>query len=85
MNKKTKNMSKGQLRRLAIAEELVHGPSLILLDEPITGLEAKDASIIMTDTLRELVNQERTVIASFHQVLFCVSKNKQFQLFLYLF
>jgi ABC-type multidrug transport system ATPase subunit len=71
LDKKTKSITRGQLRRLSIAEEIVHGPSLILLDEPITGLESKDAAIIMSATLRELVNQERTVIASFHQVTSC--------------
>ena len=44
-----------------------HGPTLILVDEPITDLEPKDISIIMSGTLRELVNQERTVVATMHQ------------------
>ncbi len=60
-------MTPGQRRRLSIAEEIVHGPNLILLDEPITSLPPKDASVIMTGTLRELVNQERTVICTMHQ------------------
>ena len=64
---KTKALSRGQLRRLTIAEELVHGPNLVLIDEPITGLDVKDAAVIMTGTLRELVNQERTVICTMHQ------------------
>jgi hypothetical protein len=55
------------LRRLTIAEELVHGPNLVLIDEPITGLDVKDAAVIMTGTFRELVNQERTVICTMHQ------------------
>jgi ABC-type multidrug transport system ATPase subunit len=64
---KSKALSAGQSRRLSIAEEIVHGPNLIFLDEPITNLPPKDASVIMTGTLRELVNQERTVICSMHQ------------------
>lgn len=60
-------MTAGQIRRLSIAEEIVHGPNLIFLDEPITNLPPKDASVIMSGTLRELVNQERTVICSMHQ------------------
>jgi ABC-type multidrug transport system ATPase subunit len=66
-DRKTKTLDKGQLRRLTIAEELVHGPNLVLIDEPITGLDVKDAAVIMTGTLRELVNQERTVICTMHQ------------------
>jgi ABC-type multidrug transport system ATPase subunit len=64
---KSKSLTAGQIRRLSIAEEIVHGPNLILLDEPITNLPPKDASVIVTGTLRELVNQERTVICSMHQ------------------
>ncbi len=66
---KSKHLDPGSLRRLSIAEEVVHGPSLLLVDEPITGLGNKDASIIMTGTFRELVNQDRTVIVTLHQVL----------------
>ena len=64
---KTKLLDVGALRRLSIAEEIVHGPTLILVDEPITDLEPKDISIIMSGTLRELVNQDRTVVATMHQ------------------
>ncbi len=45
----------------------MHGPNLIFIDEPITGLGVKDTSVIMTGTLRELVNQDRTVICTMHQ------------------
>mmetsp|Transcript_20657 Transcript_20657/g.29655 ORF Transcript_20657/g.29655 Transcript_20657/m.29655 type:complete len:1397 (+) Transcript_20657:61-4251(+) len=64
---RTKLLTKGQLRRLTIAEEIVHGPNLIMLDEPITGLDERDASVIMTGAIRELVNQDRTVVATMHQ------------------
>eukprot|EP00602_Paraphysomonas_sp_CaronLab_P005049 CAMPEP_0185030590 /NCGR_PEP_ID=MMETSP1103-20130426/17564_1 /TAXON_ID=36769 /ORGANISM="Paraphysomonas bandaiensis, Strain Caron Lab Isolate" /LENGTH=1294 /DNA_ID=CAMNT_0027565783 /DNA_START=13 /DNA_END=3894 /DNA_ORIENTATION=- len=67
MDVRTKDLTFGQRRRLSIAEEIVHGPELVLIDEPISNLNVKDASIIMTGTLRELVNQERTVIATMHQ------------------
>ena len=75
---KTKDLSRGCLRRLSIAEEIVHGPSLILVDEPITDLDHKDIPIIMTRTFRELVNQDRTVICTMHQVscIFVYTYNK---------
>lgn len=47
---------------------MVHGPSLIFVDEPITGLGPRDTSIIMTGAFRELVNQDRTVIVTMHEV-----------------
>ncbi|CAE7468532.1 ABCG27, partial [Symbiodinium microadriaticum] len=45
---KTKDLTSGQLRRLSIGEEIVHGPNLICLDEPITDLDERETSTIMT-------------------------------------
>ena len=70
---KTKDLTSGQLRRLSIGEEIVHGPNLICMDEPITDLDERDTATIMTGAIRELVNQERTVIATFHQVITLIS------------
>jgi ABC-type multidrug transport system ATPase subunit len=64
---KVKYLSEGQTRRLSIAEELVVGPMVVLLDEPITGLDARESSIIITQTLREIVNQDRTVVCTMHE------------------
>lgn len=62
-----KKLDPGSYRRLTIAEEVVHGPSLIYVDEPITELEGKDVSTIMTGAFREFVNQDRTVIITVYQ------------------
>lgn len=65
-NVKAKDLSAGDFRRLSIAEEIVHGPALLLIDEPTTGLPIKDvASMLMT--FREMVNQDKTVVATIHQ------------------
>ena len=66
INKKVKYLSHGERRRLSIAEEIVHGPSLLFIDEPTTELDLIDESRLMM-TFREMVNQDKTVIASFHQ------------------
>ena len=66
-HKKTKLLSAGDLRRLSIAEEIVHGPSLLLIDEPTTDLDIKDISTMLM-TFREMVNQDKTVVASIHKV-----------------
>ena len=68
-NTKSKKLTEGELRRLTIAEDIVHGPHLILIDEPITSLDPRESSIIMTSAIRELVNQDRTVVVTLHQVL----------------
>lgn len=66
-SKKVKSLTKGELRRLSIAEEIVHGPSLLLIDEPTTGLTPQDESVMLR-TFREMVNQDRTVVAAMYHV-----------------
>jgi ABC-2 type transport system ATP-binding protein len=38
-NKKVKNYSGGMRKRLSLAVALVHGPSLLILDEPTVGID----------------------------------------------
>jgi hypothetical protein len=66
VNKKTKALSPGELKRLSIAEEMVHGPKLLFVDEPTTGVNIEESSVLL-QTFRELVNQDRTVVTTIHQ------------------
>lgn len=66
-DKKVKYLTPGQRKRLSIAEEIVFGPTLLLIDEPTTGLSPVDESVMMM-TFREMVNQDRTVVATLHEV-----------------
>lgn len=65
-NERAKLLSRGDRRRLSLAEELVHGPTLLLADEPITNLPDRDSALII-NCFRELVNKEKTVIATMHE------------------
>jgi len=65
-DKKVKYLNKGEYKRLSIAEEMVHGPKLLLMDEPTTGVSLYEASILLL-TFREMVNADRTVVASVYQ------------------
>ena len=47
-NQKIKSLSKVELRLLSIAAELVSNPSLIVLKDPLEGLDAKGALTIMS-------------------------------------
>ncbi|KAF5767760.1 putative sulfate-transporting ATPase [Helianthus annuus] len=53
-------------KRLTIAVELVANPSIIFLDEPTTGLDARAAAIVMR-TVRNTVDTGRTVVCTIHQ------------------
>jgi hypothetical protein len=66
LNKKSKKLTPGELKRLSIAEEMVAGPKLLLMDEPTTGVNIFEV-VVLCQTFRELVNQDRTVVASIHQ------------------
>ncbi|XP_044983003.1 ABC transporter G family member 45-like [Hordeum vulgare subsp. vulgare] len=59
-------LSAEQRKRLTIAMELVASPSIIFMDEPTTGLDARAAAIVMR-TIRKTVDTGRTVVCTIHQ------------------
>lgn len=59
-------LSTEQRKRLTIAVELVANPSIIFMDEPTTGLDARAAAVVMR-TIRNTVDTGRTVVCTIHQ------------------
>ncbi len=57
--------SKGMRQKVALAGGLVHEPQLIILDEPLTGLDAGSARQVK-NVLRERVDAGNTVIMTTH-------------------
>jgi heme exporter protein A len=60
--------SRGMTQRLAIARAILHQPSLLLLDEPHTGLD-QEAGEILDNLLREVAAQGRTVVMASHDLV----------------
>jgi ABC-2 type transport system ATP-binding protein len=57
--------SKGMRQRIKVAAALVHKPSLVVLDEPLNGLDPRQR-LRMIELFQELGAEGRTVIVSSH-------------------
>jgi ABC-2 type transport system ATP-binding protein len=57
--------SKGMRQKVALAGALVHDPRVIILDEPLTGLDAGSARQVKS-VLRQRVNAGGTIIMTTH-------------------
>ncbi len=58
-------LSRGQTQRLGLARVLLHDPQVLLLDEPLSGLDPR-ARIEMRNLLRRLGQMGKTIIVSSH-------------------
>jgi ABC-2 type transport system ATP-binding protein len=58
-------LSRGQTQRLGLARVLLHDPKVLLLDEPLSGLDPR-ARIGMRNLLRSLGQMGKTIIVSSH-------------------
>ncbi len=58
-------LSRGLLQRLAIARALVHQPSVLLADEPFTGLDG-EASQHLISVLFDFVKNDGTILMTTH-------------------
>lgn len=58
-------LSRGMKQRLCLARSLIHGPSLLVLDEPASGLDPR-ARYDMKNILKGLVARGTTILISSH-------------------
>jgi ABC-2 type transport system ATP-binding protein len=64
-NTRCQGLSKGMRQKVALAGALIHDPELIILDEPLTGLDAASARQVK-EVLRQRVSNGTTVIMTTH-------------------
>lgn len=66
-NKKVEDLSKGMGQKLQFISTVLHNPSLIILDEPFSGLDPVNSNLIK-DEIYNLAKNGSTVIFSTHRM-----------------
>ena len=64
-NQRCEEFSRGMKQKLALAGALLHQPALLMLDEPLTGLDAHAARLVK-DLLRKHVQSGGSVLLTTH-------------------
>ena len=67
VNKRTEEYSQGMRQRITIASSLLHNPKLIVVDEPMVGLDPQSAHIIK-NLFKELTSQGVAIFLSTHSL-----------------
>ena len=65
-DRKLKKLSGGMVRRLGVAQALVHEPPILIVDEPTVGLDPEER--IRFRQLMGAIGRDRTVLLSTHIV-----------------
>jgi ABC-2 type transport system ATP-binding protein len=65
--KKANELSKGMQQKVQFIQTLLHDPEILILDEPMTGLDPVGTNV-MRDAMLELSRAGKTLIVSSHQM-----------------
>jgi ABC-2 type transport system ATP-binding protein len=65
--KKIKELSKGMQQKAQIINTVIHGPELVIIDEPFTALDPINMQLVK-GLIRELRDRGTTVVMSTHQM-----------------
>jgi ABC-2 type transport system ATP-binding protein len=66
INKEIRALSKGYKQRVGLAQALIHEPPILILDEPMSGLDPNQA-VEIRDLIKD-IGRKRTVILSTHNL-----------------
>jgi ABC-2 type transport system ATP-binding protein len=66
-NKKVNDLSKGMGQKLQFVTTVLHGPKLLILDEPFSGLDPVNSNLIK-DEIFKLAKNSTTIIFSTHRM-----------------
>lgn len=75
-HRKVSELSRGILQRTGIARALIHGPSVLLLDEPESGLDPH-ALELLVNILDEMKTQGCTIISTSHTLEFALKTSSR--------
>lgn len=64
-HKKIGSFSTGMQRRLVIAQVLLHAPDILIMDEPVLGLDPKGMKDVR-DIIKQLQSENKTIFLSSH-------------------
>ena len=60
-----RNYSKGMLQKIGLAQALIHDPELVILDEPMSGLDP-DGRLALAEIIRETAKKGTAVFFTSH-------------------
>ena len=66
-NRKIEELSKGNQQKIQFILSLIHNPSLLILDEPFTGLDPLN-QVLLKEIIQEKSKEGKTILFSTHQM-----------------
>lgn len=66
-DKRLRSYSKGMLQKVGIAQAIIHDPELVILDEPMSGLDP-DGRLAVAEIIQDVSNRGASVFFSSHLI-----------------
>src|SRR5690625_6494552 len=67
IDKKVEELSKGNQQKIQFISAVIHGPKLLILEEPVSGVDAVNVEM-MKEAVMELKEEGKTIIFSSDQM-----------------